>query len=92
MGPGRHAMAPRVDWHEFEKTRFAKEVATALNKAAGGQAFDRLILVAPPKTLGSLRAGLDKTAATRITGELAKDLTNLALDALPGHLSELIAL
>ena len=48
MGPGRHAMAPRVDWHEFEKTRFAREVATALNRAAGGQAFDRLILVAPP--------------------------------------------
>ncbi|MCG8354447.1 MAG: host attachment protein [Kiloniellales bacterium] len=91
-GLGRHAMAPRVDWHEFEKARFAGEVAAALNKAAQGQAFDRLVLVAPPRTLGSLRAELGKTARARITGELAKDLTHEPRDRLAKHLADLVVL
>ncbi len=92
MGPGRHAMAPRVDWHQFEKSEFARRVATTLNKAAGRNDFDRLVLVAPPKTLGSLRAALDKAAAAKVTAELPKDLTHVSVDVLPNHLGDLIAL
>ena len=88
QGPGRHALAPRVDWHEFEKTAFAGEVAALLNAAARGKAFDRLVLVAPPKTLGALRGALDKQTAALVTGELGKDLTNHPLSELPRHLTE----
>ena len=88
QGPARHTMAPRVDWHEFEKAAFAGEVAALLNAAARSKSFDRLVLVAPPKTLGALRGALDKQTAALVTGELGKDLTNHPLSELPRHLTE----
>ena len=92
MGPGRHAMAPRADWHEQQKEDFLATVAARLDRAAAAEAFDRLILVAPAKALGRLRAALGRNAAARVDGELAKDLTKTATRNLPNHLGELIAL
>ena len=91
-GPARHAMTPHVDWHQFEKTKFAKEVAGLLNRAGEEKAFDRLVLVAPPKALGDLRAALGKRVSGLVTGELSKDLTHVAIRDLPGHLENTIAL
>ena len=86
-GDGRHSMEPRVDWHRFEKHKFAQSMAKVLDKAAGKGAFDRLILVAPPKTLGELRSSLGKVASGRVIAELAKDLTNLTIHELPENLA-----
>ncbi len=76
-GSGRHAMEPRVDWHRYEKSLFAKRMAGVLDKGAGEKAFDRLVLVAPPQALGDLRAALGKAARALVTAELDKDLTSL---------------
>ncbi len=92
MGPGRHAMAPRADWHEQQKQDFLGKVAARLDRAADDKAYDRLILVAPAKALGRLRAALGPAAAGRISGELSKDLTQVPVQDLPGHLADLIAL
>ena len=89
-GQGRHAMEPRVDWHEFEKQLFAKRVADHLNRAAKQNAYDRLVLVAPPKALGGLRAALDKQTANRVIAELDKDLTHVSDHDLPGHLEKIM--
>ena len=91
-GPGRHAMAPRADWHAQQKQDFLKAVAARLDHAAAGKAFDRLILVAPAKALGELRRALGREAAARVAGELPKDLTKVAVPELPEHLGDLIAL
>lgn len=88
----RHAMENRVDWHQFEKQKFARDVAKELNKAAYEGAFDRLVLVLPPKSLGEVRGALDKHARERVVGELAKDLTHLPTQDLEGHLEDTIAL
>ena len=92
MGPGRHAMEPPTDAHREEKRRFADELAHHLNAAAQNGSFDRLILVAAPKTLGDLRQALGKDAAAKLDGELSKDLTQIPDHDLPGHLGEVIAL
>ncbi len=89
---GRHAMEPRTDWHRFEKERFARAMAKVLDKASGANAFDRLVLVAPPQTLGELRIALKKRTSARITAELAKDLTNVPIHDLAGHLGGVVAL
>ena len=86
-GVGRHSKEPRVDWHRFEKHKFAKSMAKVLDKAAGQGVFDRLILVAPPEILGELRSSLGKLASDRVVAELARDLTNLSIHELPGNLS-----
>jgi len=88
----RHAMEPRVDWHRFEKHLFAKNMAEVLEKAAVRDAFDRLVLVAPPQALGDLRAALGRHARERITGEINKDLTSTPIQELPRFLGEVINL
>lgn len=83
----RHAMAPRVDWHRFEKEKFAHSVAEIVNRAAFDKAFDRLVLVAPPETLGNIRPVLSKAAQGAVTQEIDKDLTKLTDDELADYLN-----
>ncbi len=85
----RHSYAPRVDWHGFEKHLFARRMVAVLEDASKRGAFDALILVAPPKALGELRAALGPALHTRLRGEVAKDLTNLSDNEVAQHLSGL---
>lgn len=88
----RSAMEPRADWHRQSKQIFAHHVAKAIDKAAQDAVFDRLVIVAPPATLGELRTSLGEAAAARIQGELAKDLTMFSVHDLAGHLADLVKL
>jgi len=90
--PQRHAMEPRVDWHTWEKHLFAKSLADSLNAAAVAGRFDRLVLVAPPQSLGELRAALNKQARERIHAEINKDLTQMTDRDLVGPLGEVMAI
>lgn len=91
-GAGRHAMEPRVDWHELEKHQFAKYLAAHLSKSAQKKAFGRLALVAPAKVLGDLRAALSKQATELVIAELSKDLTGIPDRELPTHLEKILPL
>jgi protein required for attachment to host cells len=91
FGPGRHAMEPPSDPHREEKRRFADLLAEHINAAALKNSYDRLILVAPAKTLGDLRQALSKEAAAKLDGEMPKDLTKVADHDLPDHLTAVIA-
>ena len=88
----RHAMEPRVDWHRFEKHKFAGEMADILNKAAEQRKFNRLVLVAPPETLGVLRARLNVKTRKMITAEMGKDLTQVRVHELPQRLHDVVNL
>jgi protein required for attachment to host cells len=66
-------------------------MAKVLDAAAANKAFDRLILIAPPATLGDLRTELGDAARKLVSAELAKDLTRHAEQELPQHLSEVLA-
>ncbi len=89
-GPGRHAMAPPTDPHEHAEHEFVKLVAKAIKDGLNAHAFEQLILVAPPKALGYLRAALDPQAAKLVKSELNKDLTNLTPHQLGGHLQDIL--
>ena len=89
-GAARHGVQPRADWHELDKQAFAAEMAKLLTDAATRNKFDRLVLVAPPKVLGTLRRRLGRQASQRITADSPKDLTHVALHDLPRHLQRLI--
>lgn len=83
-------MAPRVDWHKFEKSKFAHEVAAILNKQAQSHAFARLVLIAPPETLGNLRATLSKSTGAVVSHEIPKDLTHLSTDEVEDYLRDIL--
>lgn len=91
VGPGRSAIEPHTEWHRFEKHKFAREMAKVLDAAAASKAFDRLILVAPPATLGDLRMELGDATRKLVTAELPKDLTRHAEQELPQHLEGIMA-
>ncbi|WP_375402373.1 host attachment family protein [uncultured Sphingomonas sp.] len=64
-----------ADYHQLEEDRFAAECAEMLRKRALARKYDRLVVVAPAKTLGELRKHYHKEVQSRLVGELAKDLT-----------------
>ena len=55
-------------------------------------AFDDLVLVAPPKALGELRAALDVRVQGHVTAELGKDLTHLTVHEMHDHLDGTVRL
>ena len=77
---------PEARMHEREVTTeahpqehatdlFAKRVGDYLDKARNDRRYDKLVIVAPPKFLGTLRRSLDKEVAKRVVGEMPKDLS-----------------
>jgi protein required for attachment to host cells len=88
-GEGRHAKEPPSDPRELEKRNFARGLTQRLDEAAHRGDFDRLVLVAPPRVLGNLRALLSAKARTKVTQEIRKDLTQITLRELEDHLGEM---
>jgi protein required for attachment to host cells len=64
------------DFHVLEEQRFAAEAADLLKRRAFANDYEKLIIVAPPTALGEMRKHYHKEVASRLVGELAKDLTN----------------
>ena len=85
-----HAVQPRTDPHRHEEEAFAREIADILEKARKRDAFDQLVVVAPPKALGDLRAAFTRPLQARIKAELNKDLTTVPVHALPKYLGDVL--
>lgn len=78
--PTRNSIGPRsaieqTDWHQLGEDRFAREIADELYRLAHERRFQRLLIVAPPRVLGTLRQSLHKEVLDRIEAEVPKLLT-----------------
>lgn len=89
VGQGRSAYS-EVDFHDLEESRFAAEAADLLRKHALTGDFERLIVIAPPKTLGELRRHYHKEVANRLTAEIPKDLTGHPVPEIERLLVEMV--
>jgi protein required for attachment to host cells len=79
-GPdGSKSAVEQTDWHQQAEDRFATDIADVLYKKAHEHDFEHLIIVAPPKTLGTMRSAFRKEVAQKITAEIPKDLTTHAV-------------
>jgi protein required for attachment to host cells len=77
-GPNhRSAVGAQTDAREHEEDRFAHSISKMLHDAYNQNAFERLILVAPPQFLGRLRNELRGPIEKAIYGTLAKDYTHV---------------
>lgn len=92
VGTGRHAMESPSDPHREQKRQFARRIAEAIQARQAARSFDRLVLVAPPVTMGDLRAVLPDKVKAAVTAEVIADLTNTPVSELPNHLAEYIVL
>jgi protein required for attachment to host cells len=57
-----------------------------LDERLAEKAYDRLVIVAPPKALGDLRAALSEQVKPHVYAELDKDLVKTPTAELPQHL------
>lgn len=73
-GSARSAME-QTDFHQLEEDRFAGDIAGLLDRLAVAGDFEKLIVVAPPRTLAGLRKRFSRTLSGRIIAEINKDLT-----------------
>jgi protein required for attachment to host cells len=74
-GTQRHAFEAPHDYRKLEKHNFTAELAHVLANDYADRRFDRLVLVAPPRTLGELRELLSPQVGKLVEHEVAKDLT-----------------
>ncbi len=88
-GMGRSSHEPKTDPHTHEKNEFARELASDLNEAFKKQRFRRLVVIAPPHMLGSLRQQFSPQLEEVIAGESDKDYMNADVEALYYHAAQL---
>ncbi len=91
VGTTRHAIQPHHDPHRELKRAFSERLAAMLDEQLAAKAYDRVILVAPPATLGDLRSALSDHVKAVLYAELDKDLTKTPTHELPGHLGAVLA-
>ena len=74
-GLRHHNESSNPDAHRKAEDGFVAVSAGQLNRMALDGAFDRIVIIADPRTLGELRKHFHAALQSRIIGELAKDLT-----------------
>ena len=75
-----------TDWHELEKERFAGHVASALEQLVRAGKAQKIVVVAPPRTLAELRHAFHADVKSRIIAEIDKDLTKHPVWEIEKHL------
>jgi protein required for attachment to host cells len=86
----RHAFEPAHDVHKMQKHGFTARLAEVLDTACGEGRFDRLVLVAPPRSLGELRSLLSERVQKLISHEIGKDLTGATPTEVHRLLSDML--
>ena len=76
-----------TDWQDQAEEAFLKDVAVKLDELVHEKEASRILLVAPPRALGTLRPKLSADAQAVISAEVAKDYTNLPIDQIERHLA-----
>ena len=89
-GLGRHGAHEHKPSQEAE-VRFLARVVEHLHAAAQRNAFDRLVLIAPPTALGALRAKLTPQLSARIEASDAHERITDDAEAMRAHLRQVRA-
>lgn len=74
FGQGSHMFDPRTAAKEHEAENFAREIAKHLENGHNGGEFQKLVLMAPPEFLGTLREQLGEAMRKLVVKEITKDL------------------
>ncbi len=85
-----HKYEPRTNQSLADMLRFVHEIADWLNESVQADAFDRLVMVAPPKMIGHLRKLVSDEVRSRIVAAISKDLTKLPEIELQEELKKIV--
>lgn len=84
---GRPGAEPDTDAKEVEAQKFARELSSVLERGLFDHAYDRLVLVAPPHFLGTLRQTVSTQVQKRLEITIDKDLTQIPPKDLESRLN-----
>lgn len=85
---GRHrSSTANPDDSRLREDDFAAAVAAYLNREALTEAFEHLVVIADPRTLGELRKHFQAPLRAKLVGELAKDLAKHSAEAIKDTLT-----
>ena len=87
-GSGRHAMGNKNAAKDHEMANFARRLAARLDEGRNAGQLERLVLIAPPRFLGQLRANLSGPASDLVALTIGKELTTLPAAKLEAHVPE----
>jgi len=87
-GGARHAMEPPTTKRQQAAIDFARRLTDELERLRRGGELERLVLVAPPRFLGHLRAQLTSEMQQLVALSLDKDLTQSSADQVAEHLPQ----
>lgn len=90
VGHTLHSIEPKVDPHQELKRGFTEHLAQLLDQSAAEQAFDRFVIVAPPRVLGDFRKAMSKRLQPLLRSEVGKDLTKASAKEVADNLAETI--
>ena len=76
----RHGFEPPHDPHKLEKHNFTATLARTLDELS--RHYDRMVLVAPPRSLGELDSLLSPQVKNMVSHQVPKDLTQSSPQAL----------
>lgn len=85
-GYGRPAY-DEPDYHQQAEDRWAAQTASAINERALANAFERLVVIAPPRTMGILRKQWHKEVEQRILAEITGEMTDRPLPDIEAMLA-----
>lgn len=74
--------------HDKLEGEFLGDLARMLNKSAHEEKFDQLVLAAPPRALGVMRAKFQPHLTAKYIGVFDKDLTNMPDNDLIDYFKE----
>ena len=78
----RGAFEPPHDFHKLQKHNFTVRLADHLDELCRSKSCDRIVLVAPKRSLGELRSLMSPRVRKAVSHEVAKDLTASSATAL----------
>jgi len=90
-GGGRHGMQPPTDAHEHAEAEFLREVAAAVEEDLTRGRHDRIVVVAAPRALGSLRTLYGSRTKAAIAGEVDKNIVDADMDAVARAIEHVLA-
>lgn len=88
VGKSRHAIDPHASAHRLNKAAFAREMSRFLHEKFIAGEFDRLVLIAPPKTLGDMREHLTGKLSKSLFAQVPLDLTHIPNDEIDSYLKQ----
>ena len=85
VGSARSAME-QTDWHEQAEREFLQSLAGRLDAAVGAGDAKSMIMIAPPRALGTLRQAYSAHLREAVRQELDKDFVKMPVHEIEKHL------